>query len=134
MTDELGFGYYEWDLIKSDKVEKKALAPEFPPQEADWFDKVWFNEDSNEYTIQWKENPEDPAFIVLEILKRMKFPVEIIAFLRYNKAIAEIWNMKLNTWDKIILLEWWPNEFELQIWNQYYVINTVQNKIIKVSE
>ena len=104
---------------------------DLPPQEADWFDEKGFN--WNEYTIQKWELPEDPWFIVLELLKRNWIGAKFIAYLRYNNVIAEIWHMKLNKWDKIILNNWWPNEYELIVWKQIYTFYPIENKIYKIS-
>lgn len=99
-----------------------------------FFEEKWFNKDSTEYQIQSNNLTEDPAVIVLEMLRRNKVDRKFIAFLRYTDAIAKIWNMVLKEKDKITLELWAPNEYELQVWNKIYTINTVQNSVNEIKK
>jgi hypothetical protein len=55
-----------------------------------FFDKKSFNKDSTEYKIIENSSSEDPASIVLEMLRRNKIDTKFIAFMRYSDAIANI--------------------------------------------
>ena len=99
-----------------------------------FFEEKWFNKDSTEYQIQSDALTEDPAIIVLEMLRRNKIDKKFIAFMRFNDTIAKIWKMILKEKDKIVLNEGWPNEYELQVWKRIYTINTVQNSVNEIKK
>lgn len=130
MNEDLPYKYYDWSLDESDQVE---ITP--PIWEAKWYDEAWFTNDAKEYEMQQNMEPEDPGMIAFEIFKRNDFPTEFIAAMRWwNDIFVEIWKTELSKWDRIILDEWWPNEYELQVWNQVYALNTMQNTVFKVAE
>jgi hypothetical protein len=66
------------------------------------------------------------------MLRRNKIDTKFIAFMRYSDAIANIWNIKLNTWDKIKLNKGSINSYELHVWKKIYTINTAQNTVNEI--
>lgn len=95
-----------------------------------WFDVRWFNNEWNEYKIQWTN--EDPAIIVLELFENTEVNKNFKDFFRNSETIAKIGNIQLKKWDKITLDLSWIWQYELNIWKKTYAVETVQNKVYEV--